>query len=39
MSGTIGVERIFPLNMPGLKRLKLTKVLKLNNPEYIILEN
>ena len=28
MSGTIGVERIFPVNLPAFKKLKLTKEVK-----------
>ena len=25
MSGTVGVERIFPINMPGLKKIEVNK--------------
>ena len=30
MSGTIGVERIFPLNMPGLKKIEVNKGAKVS---------
>ena len=28
MSGSVGVERIFPINLPALQKLKLTKEVK-----------
>ena len=39
MSGTIGVERIFPLNLPGIEKIEVNKNGKLDVLEYITSNN
>ena len=37
MSGTIGVERIFPFNLPGLKKIEINKKGKVRRSRIIYL--
>ena len=39
MSGTIGVERIFPLNMPGLKKIEVNKSGKVRQSRIFYFRN
>jgi len=39
MSGTIGIERIFPFNLPAIQKMKLTKEVELEDRESFTLEN
>ena len=38
MSGTVGVERIFPINLPALQKIEVNKEVKLGEQEYSISE-
>src|SRR5210317_2106777 len=38
MSGTIGVERIFPVNMPALQKVEINKKVKYEELVYFTLE-
>ena len=39
MSGTIGVERVFPINMPGLKKIELNKSGKVRQSRIFYFRN
>jgi hypothetical protein len=39
MSGSVGVERIFPVNLPALQKLKSTKKVQFVELEFSTLEN
>ena len=39
MSGTVGVERIFPLNMPGLKKIEVNKSGKVRQSRIFYFRN